>query len=213
MNAPFKHGTLLSEQLRPQTLDDLTLSEATLGSLKRMVERKSIPNLLFYGKPGIGKTSAARILIQALEADAYVVNGSAYGGGSEIVNDIVKVGTTMSLFMKPKVCLVDEADYLLPKAQASLRYHIEAMSGNIRFIFTANDVSKLTDPIRSRFTSICFDVSAKDQADVVERLILNYERKLKKLKISFSKPIVREIVESYFPDLRSIANQFELELL
>ena len=87
------------------------------------------------------------------------------------------------------------------------------MSGNIRFIFTANDVSKLTDPIRSRFTSISFDVPAKDQADVVERLILNYERKLKKLKISFRKPIVREIVESYFPDLRSIANQFELELL
>ena len=213
MNAPFKHGTLLSEQLRPQSLNDLTLSEANLGSLKRMVERKSIPNLLFYGKPGIGKTSAARILIRAIEADDYVVNGSAYGGGEEIVADIVKVGSTMSLFMKPKVCLIDEADYLLPKAQAAIRYHIEVMSGNLRFILTANDVTKLTDPIRSRFTSICFDVPTKDQAQVVERLILNYERKLKKLKISFSKPIVRKIVERHFPDLRSIANQFELELL
>jgi replication-associated recombination protein RarA len=70
----LNHTQLLSEHLRPRHLADLNLPDPLLGSLERMVKRGSILNLLFYGKPGIGKTSAARILLREIEADVYELN-------------------------------------------------------------------------------------------------------------------------------------------
>jgi replication-associated recombination protein RarA len=73
--------TLLSELLRPQQLGDLTLPQRVVGRLQMMVETQSLMNMLFYGKPGAGKTSAARILINALgREDSIEIDGSSATG-------------------------------------------------------------------------------------------------------------------------------------
>ena len=203
---------LLSEVLRPQTLADLNLPENISSSLDRMVKSGSAMNLLFYGKPGIGKTSTARILINELRADVYELNGSFNNGDKTMVRVIESFASTMSLSDGPKICFIDEADHMSTDVQASLRYVIERVSSNTRFLLTANDISKLTPAMKSRCLPICFDVPPHQFRDVVDRMTLRYEQRLNELGYTTDTKRIREIVAYYFPDLRTIANMFQLEL-
>jgi putative ATPase len=203
---------LLSEVLRPQVLADINLPDHLIASLERMVTSGSMMNLLFYGKPGIGKTSAARILMRELDADFYELNGSFNNGDKTMVKGIENFASTISLCGKPKICFIDEADHMSKEVQASLRYVIEKVSINTRFLLTANDVDKLIPAMLSRCHPICFDVSAVDAGAVVERMASRYEEKLADNGYSADPKRLREIVSIYFPDLRTVANQFQLEL-
>src|SRR6516164_4018107 len=61
---------LLSELLRPQEIGDLTLPASDIEHLSRMVTSRSIMNMLFYGKPGLGKTAAARAIARLVDTDS-----------------------------------------------------------------------------------------------------------------------------------------------
>ena len=204
---------LLSETLRPQALADLNLPGSLLASLERMVARRSPLNLLFYGKPGIGKTSAARILLRDLDADVYELNGSFNKGDKSMLKGIEGFASTVSLMGKPKICFIDESDHMTKEVQASLRYMIENTSNTTRYLLTANDVEKLTPAMRSRCTSICFDVFPTDVPEVVDRMVARYSQILINLGYSPDPQRLREIVGVYFPDLRNIANRLELEFI
>ena len=202
---------LFSEMFRPQTLADLFLPAPLLNSLQKMVDRRSILNLLFYGQPGIGKTSAARILLKLINADAYEINGSFNHGDKSMVKQIEGFSQTVSLFGQPKICVIDEADFMSKDVQAALRYIIENASDNVRFLLTANDVTKLSPAMRSRCTPICFDVPPVEIGSVISRMTARYIEKLKAMNITADPKRINEIVSIYFPDLRNIANHLELE--
>lgn len=127
-----RHIQLLSETLRPSSLADLNLPDNLYSSFERMIKRRSIINLLFYGKPGIGKTSAARILLKEIDADIYEINGSFNKGDKTMVNRIEDFSSALSVEDKPKVCFIDEADHMSKEVQASLRYIIEKVSSTTR---------------------------------------------------------------------------------
>ena len=201
---------LLSEHLRPQSLDDLSLPKAKIESLKRMVASKKVQNLLFYGSPGIGKTSTARILCDELDADTYSVAGSDLNKSNQLEN-VDSFCRICSLFTAIKVCFIDEADFMSSKVQSSLRITIESSSDLVRFVMTANNISKISKALQSRFTCINFDVLPKDRTEVIEKLIFNYRSKLRDLNYIYDKDRLREIVYRNYPDMRSIANQFEFE--
>ena len=205
---------LLSELLRPQQLGDLTLPQRDIERLKQMVHSGTIMNMIFYGRPGLGKTSAARAIIAELvanaDADCYELNGSSGNGAAEVrkVQDYARSG---SLNSGIKICFIDEADFLSLQAQASLRYIVENSSKRCRFIFTANDASRFSEAIRSRMRKLCFDIAPSDRAEVLQRLIKRYQEKLPTLGIEYEEKRLKEIVGIYFPDLRAIANEFEYE--
>ena len=200
---------LLSEILRPRSVSELNLPPDISNSLERMERSGSVMNLLFYGEPGIGKTSAARIFTK--DADVYEINGSFNNGDKTMLRTIENFASTMSLFLKPKICFIDEADYLTKEVQAGLRYTVEKFSATTRFILTANDYKKVTSALRSRCAPICFDVVPKDRASVVDRMIARYERRLSEFGYEYDEIRLREVVSIYFPDLRNIANQIQLE--
>src|ERR1035437_1922648 len=178
---------LLSEVLRPQHLDDLTLPQRDIDRLGRMLNSGNIMNMIFYGRPGLGKTSAARVIIKHLEAHAdsftYEVNGSS-GKGADDVRKINEYASIGSLNVGPTICFIDEADFLSPNAQAS---------------------------IRSRMKAICFDIATSDRSEVIGRLVQRYQEQLTQLGIEYDEKRLKEIVGIYFPDLRAIANEFEYE--
>lgn len=204
---------LLSEQLRPQYLGELNLPDHLIRSLQRMVESRTVMNLLFYGKPGIGKTSAARILIKEINSDVMELNGSFNNGEKTLINNIQSFATSVSILKGPKICFIDEADFLPRPVQESLRYIIENVSSNARFILTANDETRLSPAIRSRCASICFDVSRKESEEIISKMVERYESKLQSLEIKYDPARLREIVGIYFPDLRTISNRLELEFV
>lgn len=203
------YSDLLSEQFRPKDLDDIFLPRRILNSLKRMLESGNVMNLLFYGTPGIGKTSAARILCK--QADVYEINGSHNNGDKTMTNDITRFATAASLSGENKIVFIDEADFMPKSVQESLRYIIEAVSRNTRFILTANNISGITPAIKSRCVSIPFDVTPNDRSEVIETIFNRYKMRLEQLGTEFDPVRLKEIIGIYFPDLREIANRIQLE--
>lgn len=101
---------LQSEQLRPTVLTDIMPRPDCTRSFERMVQNGRIPNEVFHGRAGDGKTSAARILLRELGVDVYELYGSFNSGEKTIVKSIDSFARTVSLRGKPKVCFIDEAD-------------------------------------------------------------------------------------------------------
>ncbi len=128
-----------------------------------------------------------------------------------MVKDIERFASAMSLENKPKVVFIDEADFMPASVQDALRHTIEKFSKGTRFILTANDISKVKSPIQSRCTPICFDVPFKNRVEVLERMCQRYEIRLTELGVNFNQQRLSEITALYFPDLRNIANRFQLE--
>ena len=199
----------LSEHLRPTDLSDLVQPTTMIDSLERMAREGQLTNMLFYGNPGVGKTSAARILIKRVEADDYEINGSL-DTGIDAIRDLVRWASSCSLFGKSKVCFVDECEFLSSNAQAALRGLIEKYP-RVTFLMTANDIRKLDPALKSRCMPLCFDLAKKDEPEVIARLCGRYEERLKELGFVVDPTRLGEIVHLYFPDLRAIANRLEFE--
>ena len=209
----YEQQSLLSEVLRPTSLSQLNLPSDLTRSLDRLMKTGSFMNLLFYGEPGIGKTSAARIILKEIEADYLELNGSFNSGDKTMLKDIEKFAGTFSLFQKPKIVFIDEADYLSPVVQSALRYIVEDVSRrtSTRFLMTANNVKKISSAIRSRFVSIGFDVPPTERASVVVDLVERYTERLTELGCIFDPVRLNQVVSVNFPDLRSIANALQIE--
>jgi len=112
------------EQYRPKDIEGYVFrDEAQRDQVKQWIKAGSIPHLLFSGAAGIGKTTLAKILINALNIDAYDVleiNASRTNSVDDIRDSVVNFVSTMP-FGQFKIVLLDEADYLSPNAQAALR--------------------------------------------------------------------------------------------
>jgi DNA polymerase III delta prime subunit len=205
---------LLPEIMRPQSLGDLTLTAPMIDRLQKMIEIKSIMNMLFYGKVGTGKSSAARLFQDS--ADLYALCRSRmfvqWDGSSVKDADIIRKDITESLsFMGFKICFLDRADLIPKAAQQELPSVIDEWSGDTRFLVAVNDLSKLIPEIRSRLMCICFDIKPSDREEVQKRLIGRYENKLAEYGILYDKRRLIEIVGTNYPDLRSIAQKVEFE--
>lgn len=205
------YAPLVSEILRPTAISDLVLPTGLKRKLSQMVARGGIMNICFYGKPGTGKTSAARILINELQADVYELNGSSLERSKYAVQDIERYCSVMSLFGRPKICFIDEADFMHPNVQAGLRYVIERFSAHVRFILTANDVTKLSDALLSRCTALCFDLPRSQILHEAEQKLHWYVAKLQESGYTIPPDRLNQIVHLHFPDMRKIANNIELE--
>jgi DNA polymerase III delta prime subunit len=202
---------LLSEVLRPQNLAEITLPDNEIRFLEAMVASGSPMNLLFYGKPGSGKTSTAKIILEAIDADFIEMNGSFNNGDKGMVKRIEGFAYTTSMTGRPKICFIDEADYMPKAVQDPLRYIIERSSDNCRFLMTANGLSGLTPAIQSRCMPLCFDIQIRDRNAIIDRMSRQYQVKLESLGYSFDQKKIYEIVSLHFPDFRKIANRFQME--
>ena len=142
---------LLSKIVRPQALSDLTLPKPTIQRLQRVIESGSWVNMMFYGPPGSGKTSAAKI----------VMNGI---GRKMTINCLSKTSPDLAQSIKEffgyrdEICFVDQAHLLSKRDQAVLPDIIDwASSRKFRLLFAATDIAKLMPAIRSRLTEISFE--------------------------------------------------------
>ena len=95
---------IFSEVLRPTEFTDLIQPSAMVQRLERMAEQRTPMNMLFYGQPGVGKTTAARILLNKLDASYCEFNGSMETGIDHVRKNIEMFCISMSLFGAMKVC-------------------------------------------------------------------------------------------------------------
>lgn len=204
---------LFSDILRPTSFDELVISDDIRNKLTKMHETKNVMNMLFAGKPGCGKTSAAKIFSESDAFDSITINGSLETSVSDVRNQIRQYCTTFSLYENQKIVFIDEADYLSNNAQAGLRKLIEDSSNCSRFIFTANEVNKILPAIRSRLLLINFDMTPSQ----VQKSLSAYKHRVLKVlqekKPEIDKVRVSQIIDLYYPDFRSVANHLEFEYI
>jgi len=196
------HG-LLNEKYRPQTLDTFVGNEHIKIQIQKFLDNNDLVNMLFYGPPGSGKTTLAKLIVKNLDCDYLFLNASDVRGIETIRDKVSGFASTMS-FKSIKVVILDEADFLTIQAQASLRNVIETFSRNTRFILTCNFVERIIDPLQSRCQVLKIVPPTKKDVAKHATWILDQE------KISFELEDVATIVNQFYPDLRKILNTIQL---
>jgi DNA polymerase III delta prime subunit len=196
------------EKYRPATLDDIILDERTLKQVKEFKEE--IPNLLFVGNPGTGKTTLARIIVNDVLGCNYLyINASDESGIDTIRHSITNFAQTKSFDGKVKVVILDEADGLTTQAQSALRNTMETYAKYCRFILTANYKHKIIPALQSR-------CQALDIKPVVELAVKRCYNILKDEKITVpeeQKKKFVQLVKRHFPDLRKTINELQKNII
>ena len=146
------------EKYRPTTIDGYVfVDDNQRQQVESWIKDGSIPNLLFSGSPGTGKTTLGKMLINELGVDEYDIlyaNGSKEGRKIEWVDKLISFCQTMP-YGKFKVVFIDEADYLNPNSvQPAMRNLMEDYSHSVRFILTCNYPNKIIPPLHSRLQQL-----------------------------------------------------------
>ena len=197
-------NNLFVEKYRPQTLSDLVLSDSNRKYFESITEE--IPNLLFVGTPGLGKTTLARILVNdVLECQYLYINASDENGIDTIRSKVVGFAQTKSLDGKVKVVILDESDGITLDGQRALRNTMEEYSSGTRFILTANYKHKIIPAIQSR--TQFFDLNPPFD-DVVKRVVDIVKQEGIKIEPDQKANFVNVIKQSY-PDIRKIINNVQ----
>jgi DNA polymerase III delta prime subunit len=191
---------LWTEKYRPTDLDELIVPDRVYNKLKNGVYQ----NLLFYGGPGSGKTSSAKIL--AKDHPSMYINCSSETGVDVVRTKITEFCSTLSVIdgeRKLKVVILDEFDGVSDQYMKALRGTIEQFHQTARFIATCNYFNKIPDNIQSRFECINFDFSDIEEKEIEKKYFKRIYEIVKAEGMDIEKDALIELVRRKFPDLRS----------
>lgn len=195
------------EKYRPQTVADTILPAELKATLQGYVEQGFIPNAIFAGGPGLGKTTAALAMCNQLKAEYYFINSSMKGNIDTLRTDLADFASSVSFTGGRKYIILDEADNLNPQStQPALRGFIEQFSRNCGFILTCNYPARILDAIKSRCPVIDFTIPSEERADLAYEFFTRIKEILKLEQVEFSEEAVAEIIQRHFPDWRKILN-------
>jgi len=198
------------EKYRPQKIDECILPESLKKTFKEFINSGELPNFLFSGTAGTGKTTVAKALCNEVGAEYLFINGSEESGIDVLRNKIKSFASSVSLTNAKKVVILDEADYLNPNStQPALRGFIEEFSNNCRFILTCNFKARIIEPLHSRCAVIDFKIENKDKAKIAAGFYRRVVDILSTEKVESDGKVVAEVITKYFPDYRRILNELQ----
>ena len=206
MSAEF----LWVEKYRPKVVADTVLPESLKLTFQKIVDSGELPNMLFTGTAGLGKTTVARALCNALGCDFILINGSEEGNIDTLRTKIKQFASSVSLQGGFKVVILDEADYLNPQStQPALRGFIEEFSNNCRFILTCNFKNRIIEPLHSRCGVYEFNTSKKSMIELCESFMARCKTILDDEKIEYDDKPLAELIMKFAPDWRRVLNELQ----
>jgi replication factor C small subunit len=199
-------NNLYVERYRPKTLADIVLTSEERLYFESLKSKEEIPNLLFAGNPGTGKTTLSKIIAtDILDCQYLYINASDENGIDTIRSKVIGFASTKSLDGKLKIVLFDECDALTLDSQKALRNVIEEYSHNTRFIFTCNYLFKIIPALQSR----CQIFNLAPPIDGVLNRVVAILKHEGITVPDTEKPKLVELVRSGYPDMRRIINDIQ----
>jgi len=198
-------NALWVEKYRPKKLEDLVLPESQKLDFEKCIHNRSIGNLIFAGPPGSGKTTIARILaskrgvLNHPSDNLLEMNGSSKESrGINFVDQVIEPFLKIPPAGKDnfKIVFIDEADFLTDASFKSLRGIIEAYHEQNRFVLTCNYLSKIPDPVQSRFQTYMFKQMP------IDFVVDYYKKMLDTENIKYSEDDIKYIIDGVYPDVR-----------
>lgn len=165
-----------TEKYRPKGLSEVIGQKHVIERLKAWVQEGSIPNILFAGPAGVGKTTTALALARDLFGKSWrqnflELNASDDRGINVVRGRIKDFASMMPLGVDFKIIFLDESDALTPEAQQALRRTIERYAGVCRFILSCNYSSRIIEPLQSRCAVFRLrGLSEEDAAQYLSRI-------------------------------------------
>lgn len=198
------------ERYRPRTLADCILPADQKQIFQEMVSKGEIQNMLLCGGAGMGKTTIARALCEELQTDYIIINGSEESGIDVLRTKIKQFASTVSFSGKPKVVILDEADYLNPNStQPALRAFMEEFSSNCRFIFTCNFKNRIIPPLHSRTAVIEFKLPKSEKPKIAAAFFRRVLDIIAHENVEADGKVIAKVIEKHFPDYRRILNELQ----
>jgi DNA polymerase III delta prime subunit len=198
------------EKYRPRKVSETILPKELKETFQKIVDGGEIPNMLFSGTAGTGKTTVARAICDELGLDYIIVNGSEEGNIDTLRGKIKQFASSISLSGGYKVVILDEADYLNPQStQPALRGFIEEFSSNCRFILTCNFKNRVIEPLHSRCSNYEFNFSKKVLSKLCEDFFIRTIHILEGEGVAHNKDTLAQVIMRHAPDWRRVLNELQ----
>lgn len=203
----------LADKIRPKTLADVVGQEHILAEgkpLRRIIESGTVPNMIFYGPSGVGKTTVARIIAENCGMSLYKLNGTnaSLSDIKDVVADIGTFGSENGILL-----YLDEIQYLNKKQQQSLLEYIE--NGDITLIAstTENPYFAVYNAVISRSTVFEFKPVTAEQLIPAIRRAFRIMSEENGYEVEASDDIINKIAYSCGGDVRKAMNTAELAVV
>ena len=205
----MREDFLWVEKYRPRSVEDTILPRSLKETFQTFVDNTNIPNLILAGGAGCGKTTIARAMLEQLDCDYIVINGSLSGNIDTLRNEIMQFASSMSLAGGRKYVILDEADYLNPNStQPALRNFMEEYSKNCGFILTCNFKNRIIEPLHSRCSVVDFKING-NAPQLASKFMKRVCDILDTEAIKYDKQVVAEVISKHFPDYRRVLNEIQ----
>ena len=203
----------LADKIRPSELSEVFGQAHILGEgrpLKKIIESGHIPNMIFYGPSGVGKTTVANIIAEKSNMDLHKLNGTS--ASTSDIKDIIASRNTFSS-MGGILLYLDEIQYLNKKQQQSLLEYIE--NGDITLIAstTENPFFYVYNAILSRCT--VFEFKALLPEEIVPAVERGFKLAMEQSRNSYDidEGVYEQIAQGCGGDVRKSLNTVELCIL
>ncbi len=207
-------GTPLASRLRPRSLEEVVGQQHLLGPgkiLRQLIDRDQISSMIFWGPPGVGKTTLARVI--AHRTHSRFIDFSAVTSGIKEIREVMKQAEEVRQFGQRTILFVDEIHRFNKAQQDAFLPYVEKGSILLIGATTENPSFEINSALLSRCK--VFVLKALEEKEIVELLqrALHDERGFGKEKVMISEQLLKMIASFANGDGRTALNTLEMVVL